>query len=122
MDAASDFVFICIFSAMKIFALLFSIYVLCISVMPCADNEDGEILSEQAAGYVADTHHSGHEADPEHCPPFCACTCCGQVFGTGFLQGTISFALPVAQQHFTAYTSSFVSEVYFNIWQPPKIS
>jgi hypothetical protein len=90
--------------------------------MPCTDKEDCKYQSEQSSSSLADTDHSNHDQDEEHCPPFCVCTCCGQTFSTDFLYSFIPFIVAPSSEDFPIYTSAFVSEVYFNIWQPPKIS
>jgi len=78
------------------------------------------VLQSQAISKTAD--HEDHEHDKDHCPPFCQCTCCGVA---GFYELTAP-VLPVISlsiaDNISIYTAPTLSEVYINIWQPPKLS
>lgn len=111
-----------IFVSMKIFAGIFSLYILATAVMPCTDMYDCKYQMNETLSSALDADHSNHEKDEEHCPPFCLCTCCGQTFSTDHIQFHIPANNSISKQEYLTYTSAFLPEVYFNIWQPPKIS
>jgi len=89
-----------------------------LTVLPCADvhseKDTMPATMEQAADH--------HEHDNDLCTPFCVCTCCGTSVTNVFYTSIFSDIVPASSQDFPVYVSSFISEVYFNIWQPPKIS
>src|SRR5687767_2855298 len=60
----------------KITAVFFSIYLLCLAVCPCSDQNTCE--DEVKAGVAMNTT-DGHEHSPDEqdfCSPFCICQCC----------------------------------------------
>ncbi|HND16701.1 MAG TPA: hypothetical protein PLQ17_07425, partial [Saprospiraceae bacterium] len=65
-------------------------------------------------------HHDSESKD--HCTPFCVCTCCSQAFNHNFYKSAITERKEGVTHECPAYTSSFISETFFQIWQPPKIS
>lgn len=106
---------------MRIFAFIFSFYLLALAVMPCSDKEDCKNIGNEQTTFST-TDHSDHESDTENCSPFCACACCGQSVTNIFHPVVLYNLTPLAGQKFTIYNTSFISEVYLSIWQPPKIS
>jgi len=108
----------------KYFAILFSVYLLALSVMPCKDKEDCKhIHSEHFSNAGEDgSDHSGHDKDIEHCSPFCMCSCCGTSCVYNYSYYKYIPNTPVLANTFTIYKTSFIPEVYLAIWQPPKIS
>lgn len=107
---------------MKFFTIIFSIYLLALSVMPCADMMECKHQSEKSVSPFAANNHEKHSGDSEQCTPFCICNCCGQTCNSEFNSNHIAVFENPVEQNFPVYTSAFVPEVYFNIWQPPKIS
>ncbi len=103
---------------MKFFTIIFSIYILVLSLAPCGDNvECGEHNKTEKS-------HNNHKHENENCTPFCICACCGQPV-------TSKINYPVAQtilkpENFNnskaIYTQTFISQFSATIWQPPKIS
>lgn len=94
---------------------------LLLSVIPCNDQQDCDLyLISQSIGKTTD--HTDHDGDTEHCPPFCQCSCCGI---SSFFE-TITLTLPCSPtavtQNISIYSAPALSEVYLNIWQPPKLS
>lgn len=89
-------------------------------MIPCGDAEDIHISGEKhqsvhAAGECHDQH------DHETCSPFCVCACCG-VQTT--VPAMIQFALNADQNAFQhiPFGISEIAEVYYPIWQPPKVA
>ena len=105
---------------MKFIALLFSVYFLALSYMPCSDQNDCEYAGAKSE-LIADSDHSSHDADSEHCSPFCICACCGHIYGYENSAGDFGFKTPVSSQIIVTYQASFIPEVYLSIWQPPKL-
>jgi hypothetical protein len=106
----------------KVLTLLFSFCLLALAVMPCSDNDDCKYEHKEKTSNFATTDHSDHDSDTENCSPFCMCACCGQSFSNSFVTFSLSLHSPVSLEKFPIYNTSFVSEVYLSIWQPPKIS
>lgn len=109
---------------MKFFSVIFALYILILSCLPCGDTHDCKVLDNGKETFAQIDHHD-HREDTESCSPFCTCACCSSTV-------VFSFQYPVS---ITDYTSSFfpqckriiiendafASNIYGNIWQPPKI-
>ncbi len=108
-----------IFAGMKILCLLSSIYVFCLSTVPCCsgDDCDDEIKTE----HTEDHSHDHTDNDFDTCSPFLTCGAC-----SGFVFSKSGFAFTEVYFHvdklITVYTPQFTDDFYANIWQPPKIS
>lgn len=106
---------------MKYFWLIFSIFLLSLSVYPCSDNDE----CEKAKREVSKVHnHEKQHQDTEHCTPFCTCSHCP---ASAFFQqlSTVSFLKKqIAFEHKpeNKYTFIFTEEISIKIWQPPKIA
>lgn len=114
--------FIPIFAPMKFFVFIFSFYLLALSCMPCADLESCNLENQKRTFNSTTSSHSHQNDDTENCSPFCICACCGQSIATLFYPVNFVCHSPNAIKTFPIYSSSAFPEVYFNIWQPPKIS
>ncbi|MBS1647477.1 MAG: hypothetical protein JST67_09075 [Bacteroidetes bacterium] len=103
---------------MRWLAIFFSVYLLGLSVLPCRDKEDCN--EKQQATITA--NHLHHNNEPERCSPFCMCSCCDQSI-THIFYPTVLHTITFASAYqFLSYTYSSTPEVYFSIWQPPKIA
>jgi len=102
---------------MRIIKVFFSFYMLLLTVLPCVDVHSAEDEMPATMEQAADRH----EHDKDVCPPFCICSCCGTSVTNVFFFSAFSAIFPVASQDFPVYHSPFIPEVYFNIWQPPKV-
>ncbi len=101
---------------MKVLAIIFSVYVLLLTGIPCVDRPFDKCAS--AADCSNSTNGGDHGLD--HCSPFCVCNCCGnhvvnmnttlipEVFTC---RGELMYWVPVSINSNPAYA----------IWQPPKI-
>lgn len=104
---------------MKFFTVIFSIYILVLSCVPCVDGGEKYIkLSPE----ISATENHKHTADL--CTPFCSCTCCGQPVAS-------KINYPIAQtvlkpenfkNSIAIYNQTFISQFSATIWQPPIIS
>lgn len=115
---------------MKILVLIWSIYILALSVMPCTDARN-ECYNTTISQIGLTENHSHTQDANDNCSPFCVCTCCNTI--------TINLdCLPIQIHHFihtavkkiTTYFISekirirrfcFLSNYFDNIWRPPKI-
>ncbi len=80
--------------------------------------------SMNTAIVAAATDHDNHQHEDESCSPFCSCACCGQVCYINFQLTNMAVVTSLANtaQYFM-YTNSFLpSNLFGNIWQPPKCS
>lgn len=107
---------------MRGFAIIFSIYFFALSVAPCNDlkfcNKDVAEISHVSS----DSHCPNHNEESDFCSPFCICTCCGHTalsfIQTPIFENTTFKIIGKVPVH----SIDFISEVYVNIWQPPKLS
>jgi hypothetical protein len=106
---------------MKFFTLIFFVYILALSILPCGDQRDCN-QTEQSSVTTAVANHEKHSHKQETCTPFCICTCCGSVFSTLHYFANLSLFVPIFSNQLPVYQNDFAREIYFNIWQPPKIS
>jgi len=109
---------------MKAFSIILSIYILVLSCLPCGDVEDCKVVDYDKIAF-SETNHSTHQEDTETCSPFCICACCGTNIVLNF---SFSPLISEIEQCFLSekvkvnfYNTSFISDFYGNIWQPPKI-
>lgn len=105
---------------MKGMFFILSLFMLCMSCMPCGDNTD---CNEQAPTTItAANDHQQHNHEAETCSPFCSCACCAaSVYQTAF------FKIPTPKISFRAekyafYQTAFTNELSCSIWQPPQLS
>jgi hypothetical protein len=110
--------YLCILKIMKALSVILSFYVLVLTTVPCIDRPfDKDIHQSGQAGNAA----HNHENDTDQCSPFCVCNCCGsQVLSIETI--LISSILPLNKEHVFWYASTFKSNLFHSIWQPPKIS
>ncbi len=100
---------------MKLLALLFAIFMLTASCLPCACTDDC---------VVSATEHKGptDEKQDDPCTAFCICDCCMIVVDT---HGTsLSYELrsnKPGKEKFHFHPQQFISYSCHSIWQPPRI-
>lgn len=107
---------------MKYLASIFGIYFLFLSLLPCNDMGDCKSMDAGAHTEYATSDHSDHQSDSETCPPLCVCVCCGQSVVSVFSASEFTRNLTPSEKVYPALASDFYPEVFFKIWQPPKIS
>lgn len=107
---------------MKFFAIIFSIYLLALSVMPCGDAYT--VCQDNSAKTTLSQTHDRNLEGNDICSPFCTCTCCSTILALKITNHTVEAAKhPVlSKEKFPGRGFFFVSNFYANIWQPPKIS
>ena len=105
---------------MKIFTLLFALYVLVLSMTPC---QAAHCRHEHHATEPQD-HEEDHDDSDGHevCSPFCVCSACAGFVANEIhaphLQPSGAF-FNVAQNDFLPIAD--LPEVYLRVFQPPKI-
>lgn len=104
---------------MKLLNILFSIYLIALSAIPCTDVSAAEHQEEM---HMEITHSEEDHSDCEDtCAPFCTCSCCGITMAF-FYPETISLAPGFSyEQKNTAFILPAFSSFNHSIWQPPKI-
>jgi hypothetical protein len=99
---------------MKWLSYIVSIYVFCLLAFPC---QDDCILSAST-----ETEHSTSHDDKDcnSCSPFCFCNCC-HVNTIVTFNAVLTNAVIIPTFFEIIYKESFIKEIIFSIWQPPKI-
>jgi primosomal protein N' len=109
---------------MKFFSVIFSLYILVLSCLPCGDADECKVADSENMT-ISKEKHPEHQQDTEDCSPFCTCACCGSTIVYHF-QGLVSMTeespsfFPL-RERIVIKNDSFASNFYGNIWQPPKI-
>jgi len=103
---------------MKYFAVLLSIYIVFLTVLPCIDKPENTLMQKTV---ISGQHTSNPQLDADHCSPFCSCNCCSspkiqQEAGIDFSIQAIF--LHVVPEKFLP----IVSTPHSQIWQPPQFS
>jgi hypothetical protein len=107
---------------MKLINIIFSIYIIALSCMPCADAAIN--IGNNPVSYHTDTNSSSDNHHEDACSPFCICNCCNCA---GFYKSndytkTNAFVNTSIEKQTTEYTSTLFSNFQNSIWQPPQIS
>lgn len=103
---------------MRFFTIIFSIYILVLSCVPCGDGAENIVKS---AAKISTTDNHNH-ADADLCTPFCSCTCCP---ASAFYHPLALFEIPkiiFQSMKFNVVNSSCLSNDFHSIWQPPKLA
>ncbi|MFN0083341.1 MAG: DUF6660 family protein, partial [Ferruginibacter sp.] len=102
---------------MKLFALLFNIYLLALSFFPCADVDT--CIESDESHITAGANNKEDHKETENCTPFCICACCAasiihQAINVNEISKQISLAVkyPSVKINFPSFSSA-------TIWQPP---
>jgi hypothetical protein len=103
----------------KLILLIFSIYLLVLPGLACAEN--GLCADEPQSSVAQNAGQDEHEQ--EDCGAFCTCSCCVHIVSVNlqfphFLSEKISAKRTL---FFFYHNISLPSNFFGNIWQPPKI-
>lgn len=107
---------------MKLFTLIFSIYLLVLSCVPCADKDECISNLKKEVPTSASHQHNKKNIENGSCTPFCSCSHCP---ASAFFQSVIKKSAPklfVLISRYSEYKISFSSNKIASIWQPPKLS
>ena len=105
---------------MKGMFFILSLFMLCMSCMPCGDRTDCNVKAPTTITAADD--HQQHNHEEETCSPFCSCACCA-----ASVYQTVFFKIPTPKISFRAekyasYQTAFTTELSCSIWQPPQLS
>lgn len=107
---------------MRVFLIIWSVYLLGLSLAPCSDTLNGCEPVEESTPY--ENHNHSNDAD-DSCTPFCHCACCSiSLTVYNFNSLTVNEPLTIIIPHtepFWTYSESH-SSYFGSIWQPPKIN
>jgi hypothetical protein len=102
---------------MKFLAVILSVYVFCLTIMPCVDGLAADLIPGPE---VIHNEAASQQQECGHCSPFCTCDCCASQVLTK--ENLINFEYSTISEKFiTFYTPDYHSSSYFFIWHPPKI-
>lgn len=107
---------------MKLITILFSIYIITLSCLPCADA--GVTVGKEIASLHTDTKSPSDKQLEDVCSPFCICNCChcsGFYKSNDYIKRALTINTFIEKQT-TEYTSTLFSNFQNSIWQPPQIS
>jgi len=101
---------------LKVIAFILSAYLLFLFVIPCCSFDN---CPEDKVEQTAD-HETG-DGDCGNCSPFFTCTgCAGATIS--FDANSFELTSPISGHHYTGYILSFIPDVHYDFWQPPKLS
>jgi len=104
---------------MKFSAIILSLYLLMLVVVPCIDAHADNVLHKTELSQKKQDNQNHNDSD--RCSPFCGCNCCATsiIFQRYLVQlNCFSFS---EKQYFPVF-SIFFSDPLASIWQPPKIA
>jgi len=99
----------------KIFAFIFSFYILLLSTVPCCALDNCMDQTHQT------NHSHEHNSGCENCSPF---NQCGNCVGFAFSPDVFQMQKPqqFMQQPFSASIQSVLPQFFSSFWQPPRLS
>ena len=66
--------------------------------------------------------HQQHNHTEEACSPFCTCSCCAASAFYAATPKTTATKVFIQTDKYPLYSVAFNTEVYYAIWQPPKLA
>lgn len=111
---------ICTFGPMRLLILLWAMYVLVLSGVPC--DRLCQVESTTTAGQGT-APHSGEQDDCKSCSPFSVCAACpGFMLPAPVWAGHLASVVPaLASARLPVYRAPYALEVAARIWQPPRL-
>ena len=110
--------FIRIFGAVRILALILSIYILALNFAPCEDSGGIANDANTEISQNADNGHQHNKADL--CSPFCQCCCC-QMNAINFDLADISLSPMEISTKLFFHFDSLGKDYRASILQPPQV-
>jgi len=91
-----------------------------LACLPCGDSIECNPKMEKTIS--AENNHQEHQHESESCTPFCTCSCCAvPAFFVAYSKAQID--KPTFQSRkYPLYNIALNADVYYSIWQPPKLS
>ncbi|WPR71215.1 DUF6660 family protein [Flavobacterium sp. NG2] len=108
---------------MKMLNIIFSIYLVVLSCLPCADKLADSLAHQAEIHSTTDAEHS-HDVDNDLCSPFCVCSCCGfhTLTYVAVVPTLVTVLFEEIKSSHSFYTSIASSNFFGSIWQPPQIA
>lgn len=105
---------------MKYLAILLSLYMIILSLMPCQDKEDYASANAKTSS-IQKQSKGGEHTEQETCPPFCTCSCCS--VSRDFIQAkTYEIIAHKIQTQYSEYKMPEIADQSIEIYQPPQIA
>ena len=109
---------------MRLLALLLSLYIACLSCLPCTDEEQVCVEQMQTSFRAASHSDCGRNALGDWCSPLCQCQCCARAVVAPFAEATLAF-VPLAQEWVASprHAPLLVAAPTHRagaVWQPPQ--
>ncbi|HEY8561279.1 MAG TPA: DUF6660 family protein [Pyrinomonadaceae bacterium] len=110
---------------MKIFCLVFSLYILFLSVQPCEEmTANIELRADKVSATERTENAEKEDEKSDDCSPFCVCACCHfatadqfETFAIGGQSGA-----PIISKSIFSYRSPDSQTYKKPVWQPPKFN
>lgn len=103
---------------MKVLALILSIYIFALNLVPCEDNAipDNEVKTEISQALDNDHQHQGADL----CSPFCQCHCC-HIHVTHFNVVDYSLSNTIISTQLFYCSEGLEKDFNTNLLQPPQV-
>ena len=108
---------------MRLFALLFSLYLACLSCLPCADEVQTCVEPAQASISAASHSDCGRNALGDWCSPLCQCHCCAGAVLTPIKPVQLALSAPemwAAGSRHGVLLVAAPTRSNADVWQPPR--
>lgn len=109
-------------SVMRLFAIILSLYITILSLVPC---NDSIILNANYSNVELSTFEHGHNDSncQDGCTPLCICACCGTIITIPTAED-VDLSMPIADHMVcrTLYTFNYSFNYYQGHWHPPTIT
>ena len=107
---------------MKFLTLIFSFYLLALSIVPCSDAFNSGQTNKETITFSASHDHPTDTAD--FCSSFCICNCCtSPVISKSHASYLAIPAIKILpEQKFVLRKLSFISVYTGNVWHPPQFT
>lgn len=104
----------------RIISAILGLLVLLLSCLPC---DDAAAITHTPTTVITAQQPAAHNdgCTNDACSPFCACSCCAGVVLPVPLLRLSPPAIVYFQSPFPAHCVSSLPEVFFPVWQPPKL-
>jgi hypothetical protein len=104
---------------MKLFAYIFSFYILLLTAIPCVDHPEDQSVKKSEIAQSSAENHQNHS---DQCSPFCTCDCCvSPVIHQDSIARIDNFSI-LPGSFSPEYSSVVFSCPLSSIWQPPQIA
>ncbi|WP_413669294.1 DUF6660 family protein [Mucilaginibacter sp. Mucisp86] len=105
---------------MKWFAIILSLYMTILAMLPCKDKDDFSTVVNRTA--VSTTHKNDPGSCQETCPPFCNCNCCSTSRNLARTYTVLNVYEQPISQNYSELRVEPLRDQALPIWQPPQLS